>query len=73
MVTRLMDNWRDVGREVYELVGPESAPLGPRRIFRCGRIDFCSHSDLGHPRTILNLRKDPDPTVAVRVGPQPVS
>ena len=54
-------NLRDVGESVFEL-SPDSAFLPPNRLFRGGRIDACSWVQLGAPKTVLNLRRDPDPS-----------
>lgn len=53
-------NFRDVG----EILGLwlDAPPIAPGRLFRGGRFDhMTAHSDIGSPRTILNLRRGPDP------------
>ena len=53
-------NLRDVGEFVNLLAGAELVP--ERRLLRGGKIDHVrSLEELGSPRTILNLRKGPDP------------
>ena len=40
----------------------DPSPLPTGRLFRCGKFDTLSSlDDLGSPRTILNLRRGPDP------------
>ena len=61
-MTVMKKNWRDVGQTLYDEYG--ASPIGPCRLFRCGRIDYCTHEELGCPMTILNLRNDPDPSAS---------
>lgn len=58
MVSVLKENWRDLGEVIFNLC--ETNYLQPRRVFRSGRIDFCTWNDLGSPQTILNLRTEAD-------------
>ncbi len=52
-------NFRDVG-ECLNLIAGEVL-LPPRRILRGGKLDFVeSAAQIGHPGTIINLRKGPD-------------
>ncbi len=54
-------NFRDVG----EVLGLwlDVSPIPPCRLFRGGRFDpMTTASELGSPRTILNLRRGPDPS-----------
>jgi len=53
-------NFRDVGEALGLWL--ESPPLASGRLFRGGRFDtLASLDDLGNPKTILNLRRGPDP------------
>jgi protein-tyrosine phosphatase len=53
-------NYRDVGEALELWLDPSPIPAG--RLFRGGRVDaLTSAADLGHPRTILNLRRGSDP------------
>lgn len=53
-------NFRDVG-EALSLFLPHP-PIPEGRLFRGGKIDsFTTAASLGHARTILNLRRGPDP------------
>lgn len=53
-------NFRDVGEALGLWL--ESPPLASGRLFRGGRLDtLTSLDDLGGPKTILNLRRGPDP------------
>jgi len=60
-------NFRDVGEALSLWVEPPPLPVG--RLFRGGGFDTLSRlEDLGHPKTILNLRRGPDPDhLGVRV------
>lgn len=53
-------NFRDVGEALGLWL--ESPPLPIGRLLRGGRLDtLTSLDDLGNPKTILNLRRGPDP------------
>lgn len=53
-------NFRDVARSLSAWVSPPPFPLG--RLMRGGKFDTLSSlEELGSPRTILNLRRGPDP------------
>jgi protein-tyrosine phosphatase len=53
-------NFRDAGEALSLWLDPSPIPAG--RLFRGGRIDTLTHlEDLGHARTILNLRRGTDP------------
>ena len=53
-------NFRDVGEALGLWLDP--SPLASGRLFRGGRFDtLASLDDLGSPKTILNLRRGPDP------------
>lgn len=53
-------NFRDVGEWINEITGQIVFPV--KKIFRGGKIDFIdSPADICNPRTIVNLRKGPDP------------
>lgn len=52
-------NFRDVGATLLKLE-PKSSYLPVGRILRGGQIDFLSHSSLGNPATIINLRMPKD-------------
>lgn len=52
-------NYRDVGEALSLWIEPPPVPMG--RLLRGGKFDgLASAADLGHPRTILNLRRGPD-------------
>jgi protein-tyrosine phosphatase len=52
-------NYRDVGEALGLWLDPSPIPAG--RLLRGGRLDVLTTArDLGHPRTILNLRRGPD-------------
>jgi protein-tyrosine phosphatase len=54
-------NFRDVGEALGLWLDPSPIPAG--RLLRGGRMDLLTTpADLGHPATILNLRRGPDPT-----------
>jgi protein-tyrosine phosphatase len=54
-------NYRDVGDALGLWLSP--SPIPPGRLLRGGKFDqMTSPSDLGEPRTILNLRRGLDPT-----------
>lgn len=53
-------NYRDVGEALSLWIDPP--PLPPGRLLRGGKLDpLVRAADLGNPRTILNLRRGPDP------------
>jgi protein-tyrosine phosphatase len=53
-------NFRDVGESLGLWLDPSPIPVG--RLLRGGRFDLtATAADLGFPRTILNLRRGPDP------------
>ncbi len=53
-------NYRDVGETLGLWLDP--SPIPPGRLLRGGRMDpLTNAADLGHPATILNLRRGPDP------------
>lgn len=53
-------NFRDVGAELMRLSGREQFPAG--RLLRSGRLTrVASAAEIGSPRTIVNLRWQPDP------------
>jgi protein-tyrosine phosphatase len=53
-------NFRDVGEALSLWLDPSPIPV--ERLFRGGRFDTLSRlEDLGHARTILNLRRGADP------------
>ncbi len=53
-------NYRDVGEALGLWLDPP--PVPPGRLLRGGKFDqLAGAADLGHPRTILNLRRGPDP------------
>ena len=53
-------NYRDVGEALGLWLDP--TPIPPGRLLRGGKFDLlASLADLGHPATILNLRRGPDP------------
>lgn len=53
-------NFRDVGECVNLIAAREVLPL--RRILRGGKLEFVEAAEqIGSPRTIINLRKGPDP------------
>ena len=57
--TRQPVNYRDVGEILGLWLDPSPIPAG--RLCRGGRFDaLTTAADLGHPRTILNLRRGPD-------------
>merc|ERR1711865_1009289 len=60
MVSVLKQNWRDVAVALESLVG--HSPIPPGHLYRSGNVDFCSHQELGRPRTILNLKAGADRT-----------
>jgi protein-tyrosine phosphatase len=52
-------NFRDVGETLGLWLDP--SPIPARRLLRGGRLDaLTAAADVGHPRTILNLRRGPD-------------
>lgn len=52
-------NYRDVGESLGLWLDPSPIPAG--RLLRGGRLDpLAKPADLGHPATILNLRRGPD-------------
>ena len=54
-------NFRDVGECISILLDTPS-PIRPGVLFRGGKLDVLDKpEDLGSPRTILNLRRGPDP------------
>lgn len=54
-------NHRDVGEMLGLWLDPSPIPTG--RLIRGGRVDpMMTAEDLGSPRTIVNLRRGPDPT-----------
>jgi protein-tyrosine phosphatase len=54
-------NHRDVG-ECLAILADGEPLIAPGRLFRGGKFDeLHDPSDLGHPATILNLRRGPDP------------
>lgn len=54
-------NFRDVGEALSLWLEPSPVPTG--RLFRGGRIDALSTpADIGHARTVINLRQGPDPS-----------
>lgn len=54
-------SFRDVGQVLGLWL--DVSPIPPGRFFRGGRFDhMTTASDLGSPRTILNLRRGPDPS-----------
>jgi protein-tyrosine phosphatase len=54
-------NFRDVG-ECLGILMDCAAPIPPGVLLRGGKFDWLDHpADLGHPRTIVNLRRGPDP------------
>ena len=54
-------NFRDVGEALGSWIAP--SPIASNRLFRGGKIDLLTTAeDIGNPRTILNLRRGPDPT-----------
>jgi protein-tyrosine phosphatase len=55
------DNYRDVGEALSLWIDPPPIPAG--RLLRGGKLDFfTTPEDIGRPRTVLNLRRGPDPT-----------
>lgn len=60
-------NFRDVGEALSLWVDP--SPVSAGRLLRGGKLDHLSRLEhFGHPRTILNLRRGPDPThLAARI------
>ena len=53
-------NYRDVGEALGLWLEPSPVPMG--RLLRGGKFDaLATLADLGTPRTILNLRRGPDP------------
>lgn len=53
-------NYRDLGEALGLWLDP--SPVPPGRLVRGGKLDeLVSAADLGNPRTILNLRRGPDP------------
>src|SRR5687767_9637391 len=53
-------NFRDVGEALSLWLDP--SPIRAHRLLRGGKFDHLSSlDDLGQPRTILNLRRGPDP------------
>lgn len=53
-------NFRDVGEALGLWLDP--SPIAPGHLLRGGKFDaLASASELGNPRTILNLRQGPDP------------
>lgn len=53
-------NYRDVGEALGLWLEP--SPILPGRLLRGGKLDtLTTASELGNPRTILNLRQGPDP------------
>ena len=54
-------NFRDVG-ECLGILMEGPAPVPPGVLLRGGKFDWLDRpADLGHPRTIVNLRRGPDP------------
>ena len=54
-------NYRDVGECVAILID-EAFPLRPGMLFRGGKFDEMTRpGDVGHPKSIINLRRGPDP------------
>jgi protein-tyrosine phosphatase len=52
-------NFRDVGEWLTVIAGRELLP--PRRLLRGGKLDLVQTPDeIGHPGTIINLRRGPD-------------
>jgi protein-tyrosine phosphatase len=53
-------NFRDVGEALSLWLDPSPLPTG--RLLRGGKFDqLAAPADLGHPRTVVNLRRGPDP------------
>eukprot|EP00455_Lapot_gusevi_P046177 TRINITY_DN6035_c0_g1_i4.p1 TRINITY_DN6035_c0_g1~~TRINITY_DN6035_c0_g1_i4.p1 ORF type:complete len:237 (+),score=29.43 TRINITY_DN6035_c0_g1_i4:99-809(+) len=71
MVSVIKQNFRDVGESILlawnsdqdEKHGAARVVLPRGRLFRCGRLEFCSWEDLGCPQTIICLRAEPDEPV----------
>lgn len=54
------ENFRDVGFALTLWLEPPPLPL--KRLFRGGKLDaLTAAEDIGNPRTVLNLRRGPDP------------
>jgi protein-tyrosine phosphatase len=54
-------NYRDVGESLSLWLTP--SPIASGRLLRGGKVDpLTTAEDLGHPKTIINLRKSVDPT-----------
>lgn len=64
MVEELRVNFRDVGMALQNIANPSHTTnqrlLPSGRLLRCGRVDYCTHEELGRPGAILNLRVDTD-------------
>lgn len=59
-------NYRDVGEALGLWLDPSPIPVG--RLLRGGRMDpLTTAADLGHPATILNLRRGADPRLLAGV------
>lgn len=55
-------NYRDVGEALGLWLEPSPVPCG--RLLRGGKFDqLATPADIGDPRTILNLRRGPDPSL----------